>query len=109
MAESIAGRHFGGQCPVLIGHVGHQSLVLELGEPQILRKAVVQLAREACPLLERGALRLGHPQPIERGIGAAQRAHVGARLGVDAQQQHHEESKAQRVGRRHEAARRRAG
>ena len=78
--------------------------MLELGEPQVLGQAVVQLAREARALLERGALGLGDAQPVERGVGAAQRAQVGARLGVDAQQQDHEEGQAQRLTRRDQAA-----
>ena len=56
---------------LLIRDVRHQAFVLELGEPQVLRQAVVQLARETRALLERGSFGFGEAQAIERGIGAA--------------------------------------
>ena len=61
---------------VLLRDIRHQPFMLELGEPQVLGEAVVQLARETCPLLERGALGFRETQPIERGVGTAQRAQI---------------------------------
>ena len=69
---------------VLLGEGAREPLELELGEPEVLRQAIVDLARQPRPLLERGALGLGDAHAVEGGVGGAQGAQVGALVGDDA-------------------------
>ena len=55
---------------------GHKPFELELGEPQVLRQAVVDLARQPRALLEGRALGLGQAQRSSAAYAQPQRPQV---------------------------------
>ena len=63
-----------------------QTARLQLREPQILRQPVVDLPREPGPLLERRGGHFSVAETAEINVRGAQRAHAGAGIGFDPEQ-----------------------
>ena len=74
-----------------------QPALLELCVPQVLGKAVVDLAGEPGPLGQRGVRGVHVAQPAELRVRAAERPVVHAELGDDAHQQDRVEAQSQGI------------
>ena len=79
--------------------------LLELGVPQVLGQAVVDLAGEPGPFGHRGVRGIHVAQTPELRVRAAERPVVHAELGDDAHQQDRVEAQSQGVGGRHDPGR----